>query len=278
MKISEAYELYRNDRIVMAGLSKSAYNRYGYHKNLATVFFDNKNISDITLSDIRSYYEYVGRGRRVNTVRCYMNTLKQVFRYARILGIKCLPPELIPVAKEEKVKTTYVTPDDVDRLINATQSSRNKFILSFLFASGMRISEFVSLNRDSIQDGNITIKGKGGKIRLCFIDDRAKKYMNEYLATREDRNAALVLSRQNNRISISAVQLMIRQLNQRAGIQKRITPHTFRHGFCTDLLKNGAPIQDVARLMGHAHVNTTMAYYHNCNEELKKVYLANHTS
>lgn len=277
MKILKVYDLCRIDHIQMQGKAKGTFLRYGYHMAAVNDIIGNKDISNITLDDIRQYYSTISRGRQNNTVREYMSTLRQVFKYAGMHGMDCIDSGLISVPKRENKKPDYVKPEEVQTLIDTAFGIRNKFIISFLYASGVRISELIQLDINSISDGQFTVKGKGGKIRLCFIDRRTIEFMNQYLETRDDRNPALVISRQNNRISASAIQNMIRDVNERSGIKKHITPHTFRHGFCTNLMKNGVPVQDAAEFMGHSHVNTTMIYYHNDNARLKEIYEAKHT-
>ena len=119
---------------------------------------------------------------------------------------------------------------------------RNRAMLSLMFSSGIRNGELVSLNTSQIKDGEntFTIIGKGNKPRICFMDDETHRYINEYLARRTDSCPALFTSEQNKgaRISKAVVQMVVKNCAEKAGLRKSIHPHTLRHSFATDLLRN----------------------------------------
>lgn len=279
MKLSEAFAMYRDDNLYLQHKSKSVYEHYGYYGRSAVCYIGDKELRDITLQDVRDWEDELLRGRCQNTVRSYVGGLKQVLKYAIARGYDSLNPVLIPCPQRIPVTATYVTPEEVRKLISATQSVRNKFIISLLYASGIRLSELVSLDRGCIKDRQFTVIGKGKKERLCFIDSRTESLMNEYLATREDYSDALIISELfRDRVSCSTIQLMIRTVAQNAGITyKHITPHTFRHGHATNLIKNGADIRYVAQDLGHANVSTTMIYTHLEDPDMRQKYEKCHT-
>ncbi len=278
MKLSEAFNMYINDNLYFQHRSKSVQEHYGYYRNSIVFFTGNKEIEKLSIDDVRNWEKYLFEARCQNTVRGYICALKQVLKYAIIRGIKCIDPALIFVPQRIPVTVSYVTPADVRKLISCSSNVRTKFIISFLYASGVRLSEMIQLNRDSIKNRQFTVIGKGKKERLCFIDERTENLMDEYLSSRNDNNKALIVTNLfKDRISDSTVQLIIKNAVQRAGLKKHITPHTFRHGHATNLLRNGADIRYVAQDLGHANLSTTMIYTHIENPDLREKYERCHT-
>lgn len=279
MKISEAFDMYINDYLYFQHKSKSVQQHYGYYKDSIVNFLDNKKLSELSLDDVREWEEYLLSGRCQNTVRSYIEGLKQVLKYAHLRGYRTLEPSLVIAPARIPVTMPYVTPEEVRLMIKRSPSIRTKFILSLLYASGCRLSEILQLNRDSIVNRQFTVIGKGRKERICFIDSRTEELMNQYLATRDDSSDALLVSnRYKERISASTLQLIVKNAVNYAGIDyKHITPHTFRHGHATNLIKNGADIRYVAEDLGHSNVNTTMVYTHLENPDLRRKYEMCHT-
>lgn len=279
MKLSEAFDMYINDYIYFQHRSRSLEQHYGFYRNSIVKCLDNKPIEKLTLDDVRTWESYLYQGRCQNTVRSYVGGLKQVLKYAQLRGVECLNPSFINVPARIPVTVSYVTPEEVRLMIDSTQSTRTKFLLSLLYASGCRISEVISLNRDSIHGRQFTVIGKGRKERICFIDERTEQLMQQYLATRDDYSDALFVSNMfKERISVSTAQLIVRNAVKSAGItNKHISPHTFRHGHATNLIKNGADIRFVAEDLGHANLSTTMIYTHIENPDLRRKYELCHT-
>ena len=163
-------------------------------------------------------------------------------------------------------------------MIDNAFSLRNKFVISLLYSSGIRLSELLSLNRDSIKNKSFTVIGKGKKRRLCFIDDRTEKLMDEYLKSRDDDSPALIVSNiYKDRMSPTNIQLLIRNSAKRAGIERRVTPHMLRHSFATNFTRNNGNIRYLSRLLGHSDINTTMIYTHVVDNDLYKQYFLYHT-
>lgn len=279
MKISEAFDLYIDESLFMRGLSRGRIQNCQYHRNSAVFFMGNKEISKVTLGDIHNWEKELLKGRCWNTVREYITSLRCVLEYCRVKGVKCLDSTMVPVPKRVIKEMPYATPEDTARMIEATSSLRTKFVVSFLYASGVRVSEFCSLNRDQINHDSFSVIGKGNKRRTCFIDARARRYMEAYLASREDNDPALLVGGRVTigRVTPSTVQEIVRRARKRAGITKPITPHSFRHGLATNLIKNGAVIPAVQKIMGHANLNTTMIYTHIEDPALQEIYNKKHS-
>lgn len=278
MTVTEAYQDYINYYILRNGENHWTLDRMERYQRTASIFFE-KNLEALRIEDIYRYQKHLrNSGRGQNTVHNYICSLRAVLRYHRIRGLECMNYELIPVPKRVDVEKTFCTSEEVARMVKCACNLRAQFCVSLLYASGIRLAELISLNRGSIQDREFTVIGKGNKPRLCFIDDRTEVLMERYLASRTDENPALLISHRNSdlRISRTTVQMIIRNAAKAAGIEKRVTPHTLRHSFATDLLRNGADIRYISRMLGHAHLNTTMIYTHLTDPDLKEIHRKNH--
>jgi len=141
------------------------------------------------------------------------------------------------------------------------------------------------LNRESVnlERGEFSVKGKGGKIRLVFLSDSAKAILKKYLEKRTDIEEPLFITfkkSKNNevlgRITPRSVERLINFYARKSGIVKRVTPHTLRHLFATDLLQNGADLRSVQMLLGHSNISTTQVYTHITDKELKEIYQTFH--
>lgn len=274
MKIIEAFELYKNEYMITKNRSYSTLEHYEYYRNALIFQVGNKNIEDLSVSDVTSVLKgLLDSGRSSNTVRNYAGAYRSILRYLRFRGFSVVDYELIPIAKREEHKVDFVTKEDARRMIEAADTPRARFIIAMLYASGVRVSEFCNLRRSDVAQRTFTVLGKGGKARLCFFDARAEFFMAEYLATRDDTSPFLTVSPQTGqKISPATVQFIVKMARKMAGLDERITPHSFRHGFATDLLENGAAIQDVSEMLGHSSVQTTMVYRHVSNRDLQGKY------
>ncbi|MBQ2637645.1 tyrosine-type recombinase/integrase, partial [Candidatus Saccharibacteria bacterium] len=162
---------------------------------------------------------------------------------------------------------------------------RDKAIIELLFSGGLRVSELINLNRDSInlERREFIVRGKGSKDRPIFISKVAAERVRDYLSTRHDSLPALFLNNSKHlqavdnsgnyrRLTARSVQRIIEKRAKAAGITKHVTPHTLRHSFATDLLMNGADIRSVQAMLGHSNISTTQIYTHVTDFHLKEVH------
>lgn len=276
MKLSEAFDLYRLDYIVFTNQSaKTEENHYVCLRALI-LFFGDIPIDTLTREMVRDWKMWLDKDRNPVTVRCYIIKLRVVLTWLYKHGHPVLNPDDIPVPKAAHKVPVYLTRDEVAILIKSTGRLKNKAIVSFLYASGVRISELCSLNRDQLKENSFTVVGKGGKARLCFIDDRTRTLLDLYLETRTDNNPALFLTDANKRISPGVIQETFKSIRKISGIE--VHPHTLRHSFATDLLKNNANLRYVQALLGHARLDTVQIYTHVVDYDLERVYKAHHTT
>lgn len=258
--------------------------------------------ADIDLELVRSYRLFLNRFQdkdkplKIITQNYHLIALRSFFKYLAKRDIKSLAAEKIELPKPPSRQVEFLEPADVERLIEATGQEkdkltqlRDKAILETLFSTGLRISELVGLNKDSINTKRreFSVRGKGDKVRLVFLSDRAITTLDAYMKAREDNSKALFI-RHDHKDSIEqqmksysekamgltarTCQRIIKKYALLAGIMKKISPHTLRHSFATDLLSNGADLRAVQELLGHASVSTTQIYTHLTNRRLKDIY------
>ena len=163
---------------------------------------------------------------------------------------------------ESPVKEAY-SDEALELMRDNCQNARDLAIIDLLSSTGMRVGELVGLNRSDIDFENreCIVFGKGGKERPAYFDARTKIHLKNYLASRNDENPALFvsLSEPHRRLKISGVEIRLRRLGLRLGIN-RVHPHKFRRTMATRAIDKGMPIEQVQRLLGHSKIDTTMQY------------------
>ena len=162
---------------------------------------------------------------------------------------------------------------DIERLLEACTQSRDKAIIMFLLATGCRISEAVSLNRDDIDfaNGKCIVLGKGAKERQVYLTDVSLMYVARYLAERKDTSPALFTTRLNSRITTNAVRKTLHTIADVAGVEN-VHPHRFRRTLATNLIAHGMPVQEVAAVLGHEKLDTTMEYVYMADSDIQNNY------
>lgn len=278
MLISNAFDSYKKNYMAVRHQSIRILETHEVCKRQLVQFLGDKDMSEITIDDVARWEKWLNKSRCLNTVRNYITRLRVVADYMALLGLPSIKAALIPIPRREATVPTFLTPSEVEAMIACSYSLRNAFTISLLYSSGIRLSELIQLNRGQIVDRQFTVIGKGNKPRLCFIDERTEHLMEHYLRTREDRADALIISAQNKaRMTPTNVQLLIRNSATRAGITKKVTPHTLRHSFATNFLRNNGNMRYLSTMLGHASLDTTMMYAHVVDNDLKDQYKKYHT-
>ena len=284
MKLSEAFDLYERDYITFVNQSDRTLEMHRYVKKNILYFICKKYyINDITIEElsfemVREWKKWLERKRGQNTVRGYIIKLRKVIGFCNKRNLPCIDCSQIPVPKRKQVVPVFLTEQEVSEMIRCACNVQSKFIISLLYASGIRLSELISLNQGQIVDKRFTVIGKGDKPRLCFIDDRAEFFMQEYLASRTDHDDALIVSFENKtRMTATNIQLLIRNAAKKAGISKKVTPHTLRHSYATNFLKNNGNMRYLSQSMGHSSMDTTAMYAHVVDADLEEQYRKYHT-
>ncbi len=264
------------------------YNRY------LSRFFDFakiKNSKDISEEKVRSFRIYLNReGLKHKTQNYYLIALRAFLKFLRKRDVESLQPEKIELAKVSMREIDVMSSDELERLLSAPKGEallalRDRAILELLFSTGLRVSELVSLDRYiDLSKDELTVRGKGDKLRLVFLSQSAKDAIKKYLDKREDMHEALFVNhaknanaQNTNRLSARSVERMIKKYATQAGITKSVTPHKLRHSFATDLLQNGADLRAVQALLGHASITTTQVYTHVVDKHLKETFKKYHS-
>ena len=224
------------------------------------------------------------------TQNYYLIAIRAFLKYLARHEIKTLPSERIELAKTGERSLDLITGVELSRLLDAPngtdlKSLRDKSILELLFSTGLRVSELCSLTSDiDLNSDELSIRGKGGKIRVVFISDEAKKAVKAYLTARKDMNDALfvhvgkeIVKKEANPLNKRTVERIVKQYAIKAGISKKVTPHTMRHLFATDLLSNGADLRSVQALLGHSSIITTQIYTHVTDKHLRDIHKKYHS-
>jgi len=270
--------------------NRSAKTRENYGRYLK-VFLTQSGVSaarGITSEAVRNFRLNLARqDLKKITQNYYIIALRNFLKYLVRRGIAALPPETIELPKVSRRDIEVLDYAELERLLQAPKGDdlralRDKAILETFFSTGLRLSELCSLNRAiDLKRGEISVRGKGDKLRIVFLSDSAKKSLKSYLDKRGDIHEALFISfgkksKAVTRIAPRAVQRLVDARAREAGIAKKVHPHQIRHSYATDLLINGADMRAVQELLGHANISTTQIYTHITNKELREIHKAFH--
>lgn len=249
----------------LEGKSPNTVERYRYELQ-RLLSYVNKAVEDISDGDISNYMRAYKAIRQISN-----QTLKNVravysgfFAWLRDRDrIRKNPMVLVEDIKVEKKIKKPFTDEERELLLRNCETLRDKAMMEFLYSTAVRVSELVALNRNDIRwtTKDLTVFGKGSKERTVYLNDRTNMYMKEYLETRTDDNEALFVSIRNphERLSKRGIENIIKRTGRRAGVDKA-HPHRFRRTAATNALNRGMPVQEVAQLLGHAKLETTMVY------------------
>ena len=258
-----------------------------------------KSPKDITGESVRTFRLWLNRqvtgnnrqtGETVSkkTQNYYMIALRMFLKFLTKRGVKCISAEEIELAKTSDRTLDLITEAELNRLLDSPKGNdlknlRDKAILELFFSTGLRVSELCSLASDiDLSTPELTIRGKGGKVRVVFISDAAKDAVKKYLAARKDMSDALFVQvgRKNKEalaLTRRSVERIVKEHAIKAGISKKVTPHVIRHSFATDLLQNGADIRSVQAMLGHANIATTQIYTHVTDKALREIHRKFHS-
>lgn len=274
------------------------YDRYLRHFAYYAKENEVENPEDINLELVRRYRLFLNRTDKSKaTQNYYLIALRSYLKYLSKKSIKTLDANQIELAKVDERQIVFLTDKELDEILakpdlKTIQGLRDKAIMELLFSTGLRVSELANLKKKDINlDKNeFSVKGKGGKVRVVFIDAKAKESLKQYLNARRDESDYLFISygHSNDQLKIKnlkfkissitprSIQRMVHKYAKAAGITKHVTPHTMRHSFATDLLMAGADLRAVQSLLGHSSVTTTQIYTHVTDQHLQEVHQAFH--
>jgi integrase/recombinase XerD len=245
-----------------------------------------KNPAAITLQDLQFFIQWIGELEMTVTSQArIISGIRAFYKYCIVEDIVTEDPTLLL----EAPKTRRTLPDvlsfsEIEGIIaqidlSKPEGGRNKAILETLYSCGLRVSEVVNLRISQLylDVGYIRVTGKGDKERLVPIGDAATKYINIYrqnirnhIAVKAGSEDILFLNKRGQKLTRVMIFLIIKDLVQKAGIKKTVSPHTFRHSFATHLIEGGANLRAVQEMLGHESITTTEIYTHLDKEFLRK--------
>lgn len=225
-----------------------------------------KNVCHIQTEDLRSYlteYQIKKRSSRV-TIDNIRRILSSFFSWLEDEDYILKSPvrRIHKVKTATNIKETY-TDEELEKMRDHCTNSRDLAIIDMLASTGMRIGEMVLLNKADINfnERECVVFGKGDKARVVYFDARTKIHLQNYLNSRKDDNPALFVSLQSpyNRMNIGGIEVRLRQLGKRLGLNK-VHPHKFRRTLATMAIDKGMPIEQLQQLLGHRRIDTTLQY------------------
>lgn len=288
------------------GSSLLTVRNYAHYLSFFATWLHDQGISsptpqNITLEIVKKYRLYLnnvtddkGNNLKPITQSYYIIALRSFLRYLQKNDIQTLSPEKIELPKIVKREVHALDKEQVFRLvssvdINDESGLRDRAILELLFSTGMRVSELASLNRDKLDSvrNEISVMGKGSKIRVVFISPDSRYWLEKYFDARVDqwkpmfiryaRDVQTLDNGEKMRLTTRSIQRIVEKYSKKAGIPLHTTPHVLRHSFATDLLINGADLRAIQEMLGHESITTTQIYTNVSNKHLREVHEAFHS-
>lgn len=250
--------------------------------------------SDIDRQAIADYVAWLGeRGYAPTTIARKVAAVKSFCGFLLDSGdLSANPAAEIDAPRAPRAAPRPLTTQDVDALLreplssNRPEAIRDSAMLELIYATGMRVTELVSLNLESLRlhprPGSVRCLGKGDRERTIPVYDRAVDAVERYLDESRPRlvkdrpEDALFVNRRGGRLTRQGFWMILKKHARAAGIEARVTPHTLRHSFATHMLRGGASVRDVQELLGHANVSTTQVYTQLADAHLREVFEQSH--
>jgi len=272
------------------GLSKNTIENYGFDIERLCLFLETNQIdvSPIKISDetLQQFIYSVAKEVNPRSQARIISGLKSFFNYLVFEDYRNDNPlELIEAPKTGRKLPDTLSLQEIDALIDtidlsSNEGERNRAMLETLYGCGLRVSELISLKISDLffDEGFIKITGKGNKERFVPIGPLTQKYIDIYknairsnLNIKKGAEDTLFLNRRGNQLTRAMVFTIIKDLAQKMGLKKNISPHTLRHSFATHLLENGADLRSIQLMLGHESITTTEIYVHLDRSFLKEV-------
>lgn len=295
VRLSEAIPKFLAHKEINSNPSPKTLKNYRHYLGDFQKWAGERTVNSLTLEDVENFMFFLFAKVKPNGEKClgvqsmnhYRGALRVLFSYCIAHGVKAPIPDSIRRAKVPEKRREFVTREEVFRLIGAVngrgiRAFRNKALIAILFSTGLRVAELSALNRSDIDLSRkeFAISGKGSKVRLVFLNDFACQAIESYLSHRDDPFPALFINYKAYRVNKEnpkkrrmhpeSIRRTVASITKQAGIQKHVTPHVLRHGFCTHLLTNGVDLMTASEMMGHSSPNTTKIYFHNTNIRLRE--------
>jgi site-specific recombinase XerD len=298
METSQAKKRFLEYVEIEKGRALNTVRNYDHYLHEFFAFSKISDVTEITRDMVREFRLHLNRSVTGNNIKTgktmskktqnyYLIALRAFLKYLAKNDIKTISPETIELAKTPERQIDLITPTELQRLMNAPEGNdervlRDRAILELLFSTGLRVSELCSLTQDiDFNADEFSIRGKGSKVRVVFISERAKSAVMTYIKSRKDMDDALFVKTSTEKrgrpgsgqaLNQRAIERIVKHYAIKAGISKKVTPHVIRHCFATGLLSNGADLRSVQMMLGHANIATTQVYTHVTDKQLREVH------
>ncbi|OGP50887.1 MAG: site-specific tyrosine recombinase XerD [Deltaproteobacteria bacterium RBG_13_43_22] len=283
-----------NFLVVEKGLSPNTLEAYSRDLIQYFRFLESKGISDLSLTQSETLYEYLGtlRSRKLSgrTQARILSALRSFYRFLQEESLRTDNPTLpLQSPKSKRTLPKTLSELEVETLIRQPNTGtprglRDAVMLEVLYATGLRVSELIALTLDQLELEAHLIRtmGKGSKERLVPIGKIASQCLREYLLKgrppllKNPMAPWVFVNNRGGRLTRQGFWKILRQYGQKAGILKKVSPHTLRHTFATHLLEGGADLRSIQTMLGHADISTTQIYTLVTHEHLREVYRRYH--
>ncbi|NYE58540.1 site-specific tyrosine recombinase XerD [Carboxydothermus ferrireducens] len=252
-------------------------------------FLQGKSFLSVNEVDLKQFLvDILRKNRSRRTAARKMVALRSFYRFLKRCGfIKENPALSLEIPKIPKTLPEVLTVDEVFKVIEGQENStptgmRNRALLELFYGAGLRIGEIagLTLNDLDLTQGYVRVTGKGRRQRIVplgkYALDSLKLYLEAGRPAFKPKSEKLFLNQQGEGLTVRGIRYLISQIVKKAGLSRKITPHTFRHSYATHLLEGGADIRAVQELLGHKRLSTTEIYTHLSKERLREVYLRTH--
>ena len=239
--------------------------------------FIQKSYDEITTLDLRMYILHKQKTLNATSINNLIGQIKPFFQWLQDEGyITSNPCRKLKRTKQPIRLIRSLNTMDLEKIRESCDNDRDRALIEFACATGMRVSEILNTNIDDLDMINNKLKtiGKGNKEREILFSDKTKFYLERYLSSRTDNNSALFVSlrKPHNRIGSRAIEKIINKIKEKAGISTKVTPHVLRHTMATKMIEGGADITTVQFLLGHENVTTTQIYAETSIDKVKYQY------
>lgn len=231
-------------------------------------------VSDLDILMIDNFIDTLSlKSYKPKTIKNKIVVIRSFIKFLYSKNLIDIRPEAIEIPRTVEVEANFLDEEEQCTLIKSAKNLRDKALIMTILSSGLRASEILNLKEDDLYRRSLIVsRGKGGKPRVTFIDPLTEKSIREYHHKREVDSIFVFTNSFGKPLSRQYLSRMISETALRAGIKKRVSAHTLRHSFATNMLRKGARIEDVQPLMGHSNISTTRLYMHFTNEYLRERY------
>jgi len=290
MKWQQAIKDYQLYLKIERGLSQNSIDSYARDIKKLLIFLEENSISvspiAIDNNTIQQFIYDVSKSINARSQARLISGLRSFFDYLIFEDYRTTnPTDLIESPKIGRKLPDTLSIDDIDKIISSIdlskpQGERNRTILETLYSCGLRVTELITLQISDLffEEGFIRVIGKGDKQRFVPINHQTQKYITFYINdirshinVQKGYEDTVFLNRRGKQLTRNMIFTIVKNLAIKSGIQKNISPHTFRHSFATHLLENGADLRAIQQMLGHESITTTEIYMHLDRSHLQKV-------